>query len=115
MEEAVSLADLPGGGLNGNFAVVEFHDTCRPEERPFLNLLNQMVSFEDDRGVNPVFVDGWMALEDGRITAFDEEHFFPGCRAGCGARSGILGPCRVSQDLGALAARLSADRPTGRR
>ena len=81
MEAAVSLADLPGGGVNGNFAAVEFHDTGRPEERPLLNLVNQMVSFEDDRGVNPVFVDGWMALEDGRITAFDEEHLFAGCQA----------------------------------
>lgn len=52
MEEAVSLADLPGGRVNGNFAAVEFHGTCRPEERPLLDLVNQMVSFEDDRGVN---------------------------------------------------------------
>jgi len=64
VEEAVSLADLPRGGVNGSFAAVEFHDTCRPEERPLLNLVNQMVSFEDDRGVNPVFVDGRMVREE---------------------------------------------------
>ncbi|SVB30192.1 uncharacterized protein METZ01_LOCUS183046, partial [marine metagenome] len=39
-----------------------------------MNLVNQMVSFEDDRGVNPVFVDGRMVIEDGRITTLDEEH-----------------------------------------
>jgi len=85
VEEAVSLADLPRGGVNGNFAVVEFHDTGKPELWPFLNLVNQLARFEDNRGVPTVFVYGRMVLEDGRITAFDEEHFFAGCQAGGGA------------------------------
>lgn len=40
MEEAVSLADLSGGGVNGNFTVVEFHDTGKPELWPFFNLVD---------------------------------------------------------------------------
>ncbi len=114
MEEAVSLADLPGGGVNGNFAVVEFHDTGKPELWPFFNLVNQLARFEDDRGVPTVFIYGRMVSEDGRITAFDEEHFFAGCQAGAGLWCTVrdIGPCRVSQDLAAC---LSADRPAGRR
>ena len=89
MEEAVSLADLPGGGVNGNFAVVEFHDTGKPELWPIFNLVDQLARFEDNRCVSTVFVDGRMVLEDGRITAFDEENFVAGCRAGGGAWSGM--------------------------
>ena len=60
MEEAVSLTDLPGGGLNGNFAVVEFHDTGKTELWPFLNLLNQLVCFEGNRGVSTILaMGGW--------------------------------------------------------
>ena len=89
MEEAVSLADLSGGGVNGNFTVVEFHDTGKSELWPFFNLVDQLARFEDNRCVSTVFVDGRMVLEDGRITAFDEENFVAGCRASGGAWSGM--------------------------
>lgn len=87
MEEAVSLADLSGGGVNGNFTVVEFHDSGKPELWPFFKLVDQLARFEDNRGVPTVFVDRRMVLEDGRITAFDEENFVAGCRASGGAWS----------------------------
>ena len=82
-----------------------------------MNLVNQMVSFEDDRGVNPVFVDGRMVIEDGRITTLDEEHLVAGYQAtgeAVVARSGF--PDQVgSPTTWCLTVGLSADRPAGRR
>jgi len=116
VEEAVSIADLPGGGLIGKFAVVEIHGTGKTVLWPFLNLLNQLACFEGNRGVSTILsMAGWSYRAAGLL---------PRKRGTCllsakaGGRALVHGlgyrPCRVSQDLGVLAVCLSADWPARR-
>ena len=42
------------------------HDTDRPEWRPLLNVINQLVWSADGRGVHTVLVDGRMVVDGGR-------------------------------------------------
>ena len=48
------------------------HDTDRPEWRPLLNVMNQLVWSADGRGVHTVLVDGKVVVEDGHCTTIDE-------------------------------------------
>ena len=68
-EKAYEMATLGGartmlmqdeiGSLEpGKKADVVLHDTDRPEWRPLLNVMNQLVWSADGRGVHTVFVDG---------------------------------------------------------
>ncbi len=57
----------------GKKADVVLHDTDRPEWRPLLNVINQLVWSADGRGVHTVFVDGRMVVEAGRMTTIDED------------------------------------------
>ena len=89
---AMQMGDEIGSLEAGKFADVVLHDTDRPEWRPLLNVMNQLVWSADGRGVHTVFVDGRMVVEDGRITAFDEERFYQECQAAgeaVVARSGL--------------------------
>ena len=63
-----------GGELEiGKKADLVLHDTDRPEWRPLLNVMNQLVWSADGRGVHTVLVDGQTVVEDGRCLTVDEE------------------------------------------
>lgn len=56
----------------GRKADIVLHDTDRPEWRPLLNVINQLVWSADGRGVHTVLVDGKVVVEDGHCTTIDE-------------------------------------------
>jgi cytosine/adenosine deaminase-related metal-dependent hydrolase len=90
--DAMRMGDEIGSLEAGKLADVVLHDTDRPEWRPLHNVMNQLVWSADGRGVYTVFVDGRMVVEEGRITAFDEERFYSECQAAgeaVVARSGL--------------------------
>lgn len=90
--EAMRMRDEVGSLEVGKLADVVLHDTDRPEWRPLLNVMNQLVWSADGRGVHTVFVDGNRVVEAGRITAFDEERFYAECQVAgeaVVARSGL--------------------------
>ena len=77
-EKAYEMATLGGartmllqdeiGSLEvGKKADVVLHDTDRPEWRPLLNVMNQLVWSADGRGVHTVLVDGAVVVEDGHM------------------------------------------------
>ncbi|MEK7423334.1 MAG: amidohydrolase family protein [Actinomycetota bacterium] len=83
-EQAYEMATLGGartmlmdeeiGALApGRKADIVLHDTDRPEWRPLLNVMNQLVWSADGRGVHTVLVDGKVVVEGGRCTTIDEE------------------------------------------
>jgi 5-methylthioadenosine/S-adenosylhomocysteine deaminase len=89
---AMQLGDHIGSLEVGKHADVVLHDTERPEWRPLLNVMNQLVWSADGRGVHTVFVDGRMLVDDHRMTTIDESTFYDRCqRAGEAiiARSGL--------------------------
>jgi cytosine/adenosine deaminase-related metal-dependent hydrolase len=67
------LQDEIGSLEPGKKADVVVHDIDRPEWRPLLNVMNQLVWSADGRGVHTVFVDGQMVVEAGRMTTIDED------------------------------------------
>ena len=70
----------PGGVYGKKLADVVLHDTDRPEWRPLLNVMNQLVWSADGRGVHTVFVDGQKVVEDGRMTTIDEDNLYTRCQ-----------------------------------
>ena len=60
----------------GKKADVVLHDTDRPEWRPLLNVMNQLVWSADGRGVHSVWVDGNQVVEAGRMTTLDESKLY---------------------------------------
>jgi cytosine/adenosine deaminase-related metal-dependent hydrolase len=56
----------------GKKADLVLHDTERPEWRPLLNALHQLVWSSDGRAVHSVFVDGRRVVDDYRCTLIDE-------------------------------------------
>ncbi len=66
MEEHIGSLDV------GKHADVVLHDTERPEWRPLLNVMNQLVWSADGRGVHTVLVGGDVVVEDYRMTTVDE-------------------------------------------
>lgn len=60
----------------GKHADVVLHDTDRPEWRPLLNVMNQLVWSADGRGVHTVVVGGDVVVEDGRMTTVDESALY---------------------------------------
>ena len=90
-EKAYEMATLGGartllmddhiGSLEvGKQADVVLHDTDRPEWRPLLNVMNQLVWSADGRGVHTVFVDGHKVVEAGRALTVDEDTFYDRCQ-----------------------------------
>ncbi|MGH9272689.1 MAG: amidohydrolase family protein, partial [Ilumatobacteraceae bacterium] len=82
-EQAFEMATLGGArsmGLEASIGSLEvgkradlvLHDTDRPEWRPLLNVVNQLVWSADGRGVHTVLVDGRIVVEDGHVTGIDE-------------------------------------------
>jgi 5-methylthioadenosine/S-adenosylhomocysteine deaminase len=102
-EKAYEMATLGGArtmGLQDEIASLEpgkradlvLHDTDRPEWRPLLNVMNQLVWSADGRGVHTVFVDGAMVVEAGRMTTIDEDALYAAAQRGgeaVVARSGL--------------------------
>jgi 5-methylthioadenosine/S-adenosylhomocysteine deaminase len=70
--KAIGLQDEIGSLEVGKRADAVLHDTDRPEWRPLLNVINQLVWSADGRGVHTVVVDGRVVVEDGRMTTIDE-------------------------------------------
>lgn len=70
---SVGLSDQIGSLEVGKRADLVLHDTDRPEWRPLLNVINQLVWSADGRGVHTVVVDGRIVVEDGHSTQIDEE------------------------------------------
>ncbi len=70
--KALGLEDQVGSLEVGKRADVVLHDTDRPEWRPLLNVINQLVWAADGRGVHTVVVDGRVVVEDGRMVTIDE-------------------------------------------
>ena len=78
--KAMQLENEVGSLGIGKKADLVLHDTDRPEWRPLLNVMNQLVWSADGRGVHTVLVDGVKVVEEGRATAFDEEKFYADCQ-----------------------------------
>jgi cytosine/adenosine deaminase-related metal-dependent hydrolase len=72
----MQLADQIGSLEPGKKADVVLHDTNRPEWRPLLNVVNQLVWSADGRGVHTVFVDGARVVDAGRMTTIDEDALY---------------------------------------
>ena len=70
--KGVGLADQIGSLEVGKKADFVLHDIDRPEWRPLLNVVNQLVWSADGRGVHTVFVDGVKVVENYRCTRIDE-------------------------------------------
>lgn len=75
------MSDEIGSLEVGKKADVVLHDCDRPEWRPLLNVINQLVWSADGRGVHTVFVDGAKLVEAGRMTTIDEAALYAGCQA----------------------------------
>lgn len=60
----------------GKRADLLLHDTDRPEWRPLLNVMNQLIWSADGRGVHTVLVDGKIVVENGRCTTVDEDRLW---------------------------------------
>jgi cytosine/adenosine deaminase-related metal-dependent hydrolase len=68
----MGLADRIGSLEAGKKADLVLHDTGRPEWRPLLDVVNQLVWSADGRGVHTVFVDGVKVVDAYRCTRVDE-------------------------------------------
>ncbi len=79
--KAICAEDEIGSLEAGKKADLVLHDTDRPEWRPLLNVMNQLVWAADGRGVHTVFVDGKKVVEAGRMTTIDEDRFWAQCQA----------------------------------
>ena len=65
----------------GKKADVVLHDTDRPEWRPLLNVINQLVWSADGRSVHSVWVDGRQVVDAGRMTTIDESALYAAAQA----------------------------------
>lgn len=72
----LQLQDQIGSLEPGKKADLVLHDTDRPEWRPLLNVINQLVWSADGRGVHTVLVDGQVVVEDYHCTRVDEERLW---------------------------------------
>ncbi|MGQ0384995.1 MAG: amidohydrolase family protein [Gammaproteobacteria bacterium] len=80
----------------GKKADFVLHDTDRPEWRPFLNPLHQLVWSADGRGVHSVWVDGIRVVDDYRSTLLDESELYRQVQSASRellARSGVPARC----------------------
>lgn len=85
--EALTMGTLNGAkalGLESEIGSIEvgkkadfvLHDTDRPEWRPLLNVVNQLIWSADGRSVHSVWVDGQRLVENYRCLTIDEERVF---------------------------------------
>ena len=90
------LGHLIGSLEAGKKADFVLHDRNRPEWRPLLNVVNQLVYSADGRGVHSVWVDGRRVVENYRSTLIDEERLYADVEAAGRAvlgRAGMTVPC----------------------
>jgi cytosine/adenosine deaminase-related metal-dependent hydrolase len=90
--ETMQMGDEIGSLEVGKKADLVVHDTDRPEWRPLLNVMNQLVWSADGRGVHTVVCDGRVLVEDGAMTTVDEAALYAAAqRSGeaITARSGL--------------------------
>lgn len=102
-EKAFEMATLGGartlgmedeiGSLEpGKKADMVLHDTDRPEWRPLLNVMNQLVWSAHGGGVHTVIVDGRVVVESGHCTGIDEPRLWAQAQSmgeAIAARSGL--------------------------
>ena len=74
--KALRMEDQIGSIEIGKKADLVLHDTDRPEWRPVLNVMNQLVWSADGRGVHTVIVDGRVVVSEGRSTLIDEDQLW---------------------------------------
>jgi cytosine/adenosine deaminase-related metal-dependent hydrolase len=70
------MQDQIGSLEVGKKADVVLHDADRPEWRPLLNVINQLVWSADGRSVHSVWVDGRQVVDAGRMTTIDESALY---------------------------------------
>ena len=70
------MQDQIGSLEVGKKADVVLHDADRPEWRPLLNVINQLVWSADGRSVYSVWVDGRQVVDAGRMTTIDESALY---------------------------------------
>lgn len=70
------MSDSIGSLGPGKKADLVLHDTDRPEWRPLLNVMNQLVWSADGRGVHTVVVNGKVVVEDYHCTTVDEQRLW---------------------------------------
>ncbi|AHE54872.1 hypothetical protein NX02_15960 [Sphingomonas sanxanigenens DSM 19645 = NX02] len=90
------LGRLIGSLEVGKKADFVLHDRNRPEWRPLLNVVNQLVYSADGRGVHSVWVDGVRVVDAYRSTLIDEEKLYAEVEAAGSAvlaRAGMSVPC----------------------
>ena len=90
--QAMQMENEIGSLEPGKLADVVVHDADRPEWRPLLNVMNQLVWSADGRGVHTVVCDGRVVVEDGRMTTIDEEALYAAAQSAgeaITARSGL--------------------------
>ena len=73
---AMGLGHEIGSLEPGKKADLVLHDTDRPEWRPLLNVVNQLVWSADGRGVHSVWVDGRRVVDNYRCTTIDEDRLY---------------------------------------
>ncbi len=89
---ALQIQDETGSIATGKKADIVLHDTDRPEWRPLLNVLQQLVWCADGRSVHSVWVDGVRVIENYRHTLIDEDELYTAAQTAGEAiikRSGI--------------------------
>ncbi len=74
--DLMQMSDQIGSLEVGKAADLVLHDTDRPEWRPLLNVMNQLVWSADGRGVHTVVIDGRKVVENGRMTTIDEDDLY---------------------------------------
>ncbi len=106
-QQALTMATLNGAkalGLSADIGSLEvgkkadlvLHDTDRPEWRPLLNVVAQLVWSADGRGVHSVWVGGRCVVENYRCTLIDEERLYAEAQRAAlsiTARSGLPNLC----------------------
>ncbi len=74
--KGMGMDALIGSIKPGKKADFVLHDTDRPEWRPLLNVVNQLIWSADGRGVHSVWVDGRRVVDNYRSTLIDEERLY---------------------------------------
>jgi cytosine/adenosine deaminase-related metal-dependent hydrolase len=93
--KGAGMANRIGSLEVGKKADFVLHDRDRPEWRPLLNAVNQLVYSADGRGVHSVWVDGRRVIDNYRSTLIDEEQLYAQVEAAGAAvlaRAGVATP-----------------------
>ncbi len=89
--KALRMSDQIGSLEVGKKADLVLHDTDRPEWRPLLNVVAQLVWSADGRGVHSVWVDGKRVVDNYRCTTIDEERLYAEAQSAAEALTGRSG------------------------